>query len=109
MASKTLILLQDDIDGSEASRTVRFGFEGAEYEIDLSDKNAEKLHKALEPYLNAGRKVRGGRRSSGSAATRTTVIDTRAVRKWAEANGIAVSARGRISADVLEQYRAAGN
>ncbi|HLS49779.1 MAG TPA: histone-like nucleoid-structuring protein Lsr2, partial [Actinomycetaceae bacterium] len=35
--------------------------------------------------------------------------DAKAVRKWAEANGIEVSARGRIPASILEQYQAAGN
>jgi uncharacterized protein (DUF4415 family) len=31
------------------------------------------------------------------------------VRAWAAGQGIEVSARGRIKADVVEQFRAAGN
>jgi len=42
MAQKTLILLQDDLDGSEAAETVSFGLDGKSYEIDLSEKNAQK-------------------------------------------------------------------
>ena len=33
--------------------------------------------------------------------------DPKAVRAWAEANGVAVNSRGRLSAEVLEHYRAA--
>jgi hypothetical protein len=36
-------------------------------------------------------------------------VDSKLIRKWAEANGIAVSSRGRIPAEVVEQYRAAGD
>jgi Lsr2 len=35
--------------------------------------------------------------------------DPAAVRAWATGRGIEVSARGRIKADVVEQFRAAGN
>ena len=36
MATKVLTTLQDDIDGSDAAETVRFGLDGVEWEIDLS-------------------------------------------------------------------------
>ena len=36
MAQKVQILLLDDIDGTEASETVQFGLDGANYEIDLN-------------------------------------------------------------------------
>jgi hypothetical protein len=35
--------------------------------------------------------------------------DPAAVRAWAAGRGIAVNARGRIKADVVEKFRAAGN
>jgi Lsr2 len=38
-----------------------------------------------------------------------TGVDNRAVRAWAESNGFEVSARGRISAEIIQKYRAAGN
>jgi hypothetical protein len=34
------VVLEDDLDGGPADETVRFGLGGAEYEIDLSKKNA---------------------------------------------------------------------
>ena len=109
MAQRTLIKLVDDLDHKEIEsdgQTVRFSYQGIQYEIDLSEKNAKKFDQALAPFVAAARRV-------SSRAPRSKVIaptvDTKAVRKWAESNGIEVSNRGRISARVLEQYRAAGN
>ena len=36
MARQVQTLLTDDLDGSDAAGTVRFGYEGVEYEVDLS-------------------------------------------------------------------------
>ena len=47
MAQRTQVIFEDDIDGSEAEGTVTFALNGVQYEIDLSNKNAEKLRKAL--------------------------------------------------------------
>lgn len=108
MASRTIVLYEDDLDGTEAAGTVTFALEGVQYEIDLSNKNADKLRKAMAPYVEAARRVGGsrGRRSSGRS---TGEVDPKAVRAWAESNGITVSARGRVPAGLVEQYRAAGN
>ena len=43
MAQKVMVTLVDDLDGSEAGETVEFGLDGAFYEIDLSEGNAERL------------------------------------------------------------------
>ena len=40
MAQKVQTLYVDDLDGSEADGTIRFGLDGAEYEIDLNAKHA---------------------------------------------------------------------
>jgi hypothetical protein len=106
MATKVLTTLQDDIDGSDATQTIRFALDGIEYEIDVSDRNANRLRNSLSEFIAHGRKV-GGRRGRKSASSGQ--VDTKAVRKWAEANGIEVSSRGRIPTDVVERYRAAGN
>lgn len=106
MAQKTIVQLTDDIEGTEATETLTFSLDGVSYEIDLSDKNAAKLRKALDSYVGAARRVRG---SSGRNGRRTTsrTGDTSAIREWAAAQGIEVSQRGRISADVKAQYEAA--
>ena len=41
MAQKVQTLFIDDLDGSEAEGTVRFGLDGTEYEIDLNAENAQ--------------------------------------------------------------------
>ena len=115
MAKQTVITMTDDIDGSEATQTVEFGYRGKKYSIDLSDSNASEFDDALAPYIGAAEQT-GGSRSSGGTRRATAprqrssnAFDPKAVRAWAEANGVTVSPRGRIKADVLEQYRAAGH
>jgi hypothetical protein len=92
---------------SSDGQTVTFTYQGTQYEIDLSEKNAKKLDTALSPFLAAARRVGG--RSSRTSRTTAAAVDTTAVRKWAESNRIEVSSRGRIPGQVIEQYRAAGN
>jgi uncharacterized protein (DUF2252 family) len=107
MASKVIVILEDDLDGTKADQTVEFGLDGAAYAIDLSDSNAKMLRGALEGYVSKARKV-SGRRSS-SRKTTGSGIDNRAIRRWAEANGIELSKRGRIPQDVVSQFTAADN
>jgi hypothetical protein len=106
MATKILTTLQDDIDGSDAAETVRFALDGVEWEIDLSERNANRLRNSLSDFMAHGRKV-GGRRGRKPASSGQT--DSKAIREWAAAKGIEVNARGRIPAEVVERYRAAGN
>ena len=107
MAQKVTVELEDDLTGGPAEQTVRFAFEGSDYEIDLSAKNAAAFSKQLAPYLEHAR--RAGRapahRPGRTAANRQRSGDIRA---WAKEHGLAVSERGRIPAGVVEQYQAAG-
>jgi nucleoid-associated protein Lsr2 len=106
MATKIVTTLQDDIDGSDAAETVRFALDGIEWEIDLSERNANRLRNSLSDFMAHGRKVGGGRGRKPASSGQT---DSQAIRKWAAANGIEISARGRIPTEVVERYRAAGN
>ena len=105
------VVTTDDIDGSPNAETVTFSFDGRSFEIDLSKKSRSALEKALKPYIDASRSV--GNRNTRTAASsrgrsrRSSSVDLAAVRAWAAENGLAVSDRGRISANVLEQYQAA--
>ena len=69
MATMTTVTLVDDLDGSEASESVSFALDGASYEIDLSDGNADKLRNALAGYVASARRVDGGRRGPGRPKT----------------------------------------
>ena len=51
MAQKIQTLFIDDLDGSEAEGTVRFGLDGTEYEIDLNGEHAQALRDALARYV----------------------------------------------------------
>lgn len=105
MAQKTVVLLTDDISGGDADQTLIFGLDGKSFEIDLNDKNAEKLRKALKPYIEAGRKT-GGRTSTrgrGAGAT-SSGEDTAVIRAWAKENGHEINDRGRVPANIREAY-----
>ena len=105
MAQRTQVLYVDDIDGSEAEGTVRFGLGGADYEIDLNKKHADQLAQAIGPFIAAARKVPSSRRPArGARAGRHDLSDVRA---WARDQGIKISERGRIPAEVLAKYNAA--
>lgn len=69
MAKRVVTVLIDDIEGveDETVDTVAFSFDGASYEVDLSDGNREKMAAALAPCIKAGR-VTGGRRKARNGA-----------------------------------------
>jgi hypothetical protein len=111
MARQVVTLLTDDLDGTTADRTVEFGLDGVTYTIDLSDKNAGKLRKALQPYIGAGSRVgrnsiahRGGSRRRAGATGRSSRDQNQAIREWATKNGYAVSDRGRIPTSVVQAF-----
>jgi len=108
MAQKTMVVLEDDIDGGEADETVRFSLDGVSYEIDLSNKNAAKLRDDFAKYTGQGRRL-GGRSARGRGAGNRGAGRNRSaqVREWARSQGLKVSDRGRIPADILNQYEAA--
>jgi Lsr2 len=113
MAQRVQILLVCDLhdDDTAGTQTVTFAVDGSAYEIDLCESHAAKMRDSFAPFVAAAR--RSGRGAGGSAGRRrrggrsTGGIDPVAVRSWARANNVKVSERGRISAEVLEQYAAA--
>ena len=113
MARQVITTLIDDLDGKKADRTVEFSLDGTAYTIDLSDANAGKLRKALDPFIAAGTRVGRG---SGRSSQRHTVAssrpagsrdENRAIREWAARNGHQISERGRIPQSVSDAYRVA--
>jgi hypothetical protein len=81
--------------------------------MDLSAENADALRKVLAPYASAARRVvpgaaarragRGGRRTGSAGAS-----DPTAVREWAKSQGIEVKDRGRVPAELIVKFKAAG-
>ena len=103
MARKTIVV--DDLDGTDDAREVTFALDGETWRIDLNEANRQRLRAALGEFIEAGVKI-GGRRSS-SAKSASSTGDNAVIRAWAQANGHAVSDRGRIPASVIDAYRAA--
>lgn len=100
-----MIELIDDLDGSAATQTVTFALDGASYEVDLSDANADELRAALAPFVGRGRRT-GGRKQAASGV-RAGGPNTKDIRSWAVRQGVEVNLRGRIPEAVIQQYLAA--
>jgi Lsr2 len=106
MAQRIEILLVDDIDGSKADENIQFGLDGVEYEIDLSNKNAEKLRSSLQQFVESARRLKTGKRNATAAVGKRSG-NTKEIRAWAEENGYQVSSRGRIQAEIVEAFESA--
>lgn len=112
MAQVTQVKLVDDLDGGEAAESVAFSLDGKAYEIDLSEKHAAALRDAFAPFIGGARragnaaKVMSRQRMSTVTATGSgrSRAESAAIREWANAQGLEVSTRGRISSTVLEAY-----
>ena len=110
MAKTETVVITDDIDGSPDAQTLRFAYQGQQFEIDLAENNHVEFLASLRPFIAAARvdprrRLRGttGERRSGSSFS----VDRASVRAWARQQGIDIAERGRIRADVLERYAAA--
>lgn len=112
MAQKVTVHMVDDFDGGEAVETVRFGLDNVNYEVDLSEENAALLRDAIAPWIKAGRRdttTRKPRRAYRSTGSPMEGLDGNAVRSWAREHGHTVSDRGRVAAQIVDEYRQAHN
>jgi hypothetical protein len=113
MAKRVIHELIDDIDGKRADESIVFALDGAQYEIDLSKRNAKLLREAFAPFVAAGSKVgrgalnpRTGAARRGGAPVRSDRDQNRGIREWAQSKGIDVSDRGRIKQEIVDRYQA---
>lgn len=109
MAKQTIVTMLDDIDGTKAVETVAFSIDGRSYEIDLSERNAAKLRRALEPFASKARQAGSDRPPRSNVTNVAAVGQSRnaLIRAWAAAQGLTVPARGRIPQSVVTAYDAA--
>jgi hypothetical protein len=105
MAQRVEIILSDDVDGSLAAGTVNFSFDGVSYEIDLSEKNQDKLREQMSVWIAHARKVRRGGAVAGKRP-RTGGPTGSEIRAWAQEKGMQVNARGRVPAEIKAAYEA---
>lgn len=112
MARKVLVQLVDDIDGSDATETVTFGLDGIQYEIDLNAKHAEELRSSMQSWVSSARRASGrrqGRETSRGTRRASGDSDASRIRAWAREQGIEVSDRGRIPAELRARFEAEAN
>jgi hypothetical protein len=118
VAQRTIVQLTDDLDGKPIAEgrgeTVRFALDRQDYEIDLGEKNAKAMREVLDKYVSAARRVSTGSRAggrtrggSGRSAAASRDYDPKAVRAWAESQGIEVSQRGRVPAELVAKFQEA--
>lgn len=116
MAKVETVEMLDDLDGTSALddgvliRTVEFGVEGRQYEIDLSEVNANRLLEVLAPFTMAARKAgqkNGRSRRARTATSRPSRDENAAIRAWARKKRIKLADRGRIPNHVIAKYREA--
>lgn len=105
MATKTHVELVDDVTGEVADTTVQFGYQGKNYEIDLSETNAKALEESLQEFIPYARVLTG--RKVRSQAPRTDRAANDAIRAWAAENGYQIAERGRIPRNVIDAYHSA--
>lgn len=105
MAQKVNVVVTDDFDGTEGASTVRFGIDGAEYEVDLSPEHEGQLRGFLDAYVGVGRKVASGRRTAVKTR-KAGAGEANTIREWANANGYEINKRGRIPAHIVDAYHA---
>ncbi|MDA3629289.1 Lsr2 family protein [Saccharopolyspora oryzae] len=110
MAQKVTVQLVDDVDGTQAETTVEFALDGVSYAIDLSADNAAKLRDSLASFVANARKTGGRKRTAakpGKASSTPSTADrerNQAIREWARNQGMQVSDRGRIPAEIVEAF-----
>lgn len=99
MARETIINLIDDIDGSKADVTIKYSFDGANYEVDLTDDHAEDFREYMQEWLDRSRRIGLAANSQRGANSETAKI-----RDWARSQGIDVPTRGRLSEEIMKAY-----
>lgn len=106
MARSQLVVVTDDLDGSEEAHTHRFGLDGVQYEIDLSEGNWRRLTEGLAPFIRAGRKIGQAkivqRRRAGHAPGGE--LNASDIRAWLREQGASIGDRGRIPNDLVGAF-----
>ncbi len=109
MAQKVKVTVVCDLphDGEvEGEETVSFSFDGTAYEIDVCTKHAKELHDKVGPFVDHARKASGvsrRRRTRGGPGRERSAE----IRAWAKQRGYKVNERGRIPAQIVQEYEAA--
>jgi hypothetical protein len=114
MAKQTIVTYHSDLSGADGAQTVKFGYGGRNYEIDLTAEEDAALAGFLEKYIEKGTRVAASNYSSSSGGstgaarrqygTGPARRDTKHIREWIRNHGGEISDRGRIPDDLLTAF-----
>ncbi|QXO14274.1 Lsr2-like DNA bridging protein [Mycobacterium phage Chaser] len=114
MGKKVTVTLFDDYEPDlEAEVEREFTVDGVDYHLDLSEKNAKQFDADQAKWTAVAQRV--GKSSRSRRATRVTHsggepgLPLAEIRRWARANGHDVSTKGRVSAEIVRDWKAAGS
>lgn len=99
MAKITTVELVDDLEGGPAEHSIRFSFDGTNYEIDLNEDNLEKMQEAFKPFIDVAHRTGAPNKVSARSS------NTSEIREWARSQGMEVPDRGRLSDEIHQAYR----
>lgn len=113
MVTRIHTKLLSDLDGEEATHTTRFGLDGKEYSIDLTDEQDDELREFMAKYVTSAQKITTGR--PGPSAYRQQAIpayqsqqarrdELTEMRAWARSKNIDVAERGRVPQSIIDMY-----
>lgn len=106
MARREVTHFFDDLDNTQLTEDsvhiLHFSVNGVDYVLDLSEDNADGFRRLLEPYIAAARTVKSTRAARRERVS--TRNDSRAIRQWAQEQGMQIADRGKIPHQVIEAY-----
>lgn len=110
----------DDLDETVTTdiETVRFGYEGKQYDIDLGVENRVRFAEFIEEFVEKAKEVTDEKpktlrsvpasapRAAGGRSAAATARTAR-IRDWARENGHEVKDGGRIKNDIIRAFEEA--
>jgi hypothetical protein len=96
-AVQTQEVVTDDLDGSQGAVERRFALGDIEYRIDLTEANWKALCELVRPFTDAAR-------STYRKATHPRQYGLKAVREWAQAQGLDVGRTGPVPHAITDAY-----
>jgi Lsr2 len=94
-----------------ADTTIRFAVDGTAREIDLNTVHAAEFRQTVQPFIDAARQAAGSgaaRRANASRSSRPAGPSPPEVRTWARGQGIEGKGKGRVPAELIVRFQAAG-
>lgn len=93
-------MLLDDIDGTEATRHIRFSVNGTSYALDVSEANGKAFDEAITPFLKVARKVTRPSKIKGQSKE----VSYAEIREWARERGYKLPGRGMVPRAIRDAY-----